>query len=274
MRCKMLIAALLAALLPAAAHAQATQPGCLQSGVPCTSIAGFFATSSTTLSASTVSSNVAFPALGANLIATVQNAGAVPAYVLAGNSSVIATTSNTPVPAGGTILMAVGLNTNIAAITASSTATLTVTVGTGQPGMVLLLGGGPLTLAPGTAVTVNQGAAGAASWLVTTNAPAITPVAPSGSLTLATGGTSQALATAGSASHGCFVYNPATATQQGIATAESAFVNITGGAATTASAGQSIELLPGVPFSCPAGLTTAINWNAATTNHRITSVVW
>jgi len=101
----------------------------------------------------------------------------------------------------------------------------------------------------------------------------VTPVAPSGALTLAAGGVSQALTSAASFSNGLIIENPLTATQQGIAAAESIFVNITGGAAVLTSGATSLELFPGDVMTITTGFTTAINWNATTIGHKISAVV-
>jgi hypothetical protein len=96
-------------------------------------------------------------------------------------------------------------------------------------------------------------------------AGSITPVAPSGSLTLTSGGTSQTLFTAGEVAHGCTIQNPSTAT-------EAIFVDFTGAAAVTTSGGTSIQVPIGSSIPCGAGITTAVKWIAATTSHAINAV--
>ena len=83
------------------------------------------------------------------------NAGSVAVNYNLGNSSVTATTSNTAIPPGGVIQVPQASATNIAAITASSTATLYV-IQTSSPMQVagLSVGGG------GSIGTVTQGNAG------------------------------------------------------------------------------------------------------------------
>lgn len=82
------------------------------------------------LSATTSSSRVVLPA-GETVV--VYNTGSVPAYVAFGNSSIVATTGKNVIQPQSWIEFDVGLNsyTNIAAITASGTATLNISGGTG-----------------------------------------------------------------------------------------------------------------------------------------------
>ena len=147
---KWILAALLAFGACSPVFAQSTAapviPGWLQSGicgpgqttcwVPATPLSQFqaltftFATvgSPGTLSASTTTSNLALPANGA--IVEIANGGSVAVYVNLGiGSSLAATTHNMLVGPGQTIFLPVGSATYIAGITASSTASVTVTVG-------------------------------------------------------------------------------------------------------------------------------------------------
>lgn len=109
---------------------------------------------------------------------------------------------------------------------------------------------------------------------VSTNAGLITPVAPSGACMIETGGTAQVLATAGTATHGGLILNPSSAAQQGISTAESLFVNFTGGEAVASAGGQSFEILPGGTLTIPGGLSTSISVIASTTGHTFTAAIW
>lgn len=97
---------------------------------------------------------------------------------------------------------------------------------------------------------------------------AVTPT--NDSLSLTTGGTAQTAIAANTTRKGCTVQNPATATDQGIATAENAYVNFTG---TAAAASTSFELVPGQTISCaPFGtgvITAAVSVVAATTGHKL-----
>jgi hypothetical protein len=96
---------------------------------------------------------------------------------------------------------------------------------------------------------------------------------PSTSYTIATGGTS-VIAVTGPV-RGCYIQNPPTAADQGIATAENGYVDPTK-AATTAGNGSNGALTPGQPWNCPTNLQAGSNvWiNAATSGHKFTVVVW
>lgn len=89
----------------------------------------------------------------------------------------------------------------------------------------------------------------------------------SGSLAVA--GTSQLLAAANGARKLLMIENPATAAGQGIAAAESLFVNAT--AAATVNGGNSFEILPGgywPPGNVNVTSTDLFNVNAATVGHK------
>ena len=97
----------------------------------------FSSTGSTTLSTSTTTANVALP--GAGQYVEVANGGSVTVYVALGvGSGTAATKAGFAIPAGQTVFLetgrlSAGTATYIAGITASSTATLTVTTGTLAP---------------------------------------------------------------------------------------------------------------------------------------------
>lgn len=95
------------------------------------SIAAFNPTGQASLSASGTTSNVALGSVGPTAIVT--NTGSVTAYINFGASSVTATTSSYPLLAGQSIAYNVGSGTYMAGITATSTAALLVTTGTGLP---------------------------------------------------------------------------------------------------------------------------------------------
>lgn len=99
----------------------------------------------------------------------------------------------------------------------------------------------------------------------------LTPTNDSISLTL--GGTAQNIMASNATRKGCTIQNPATATDQGIATAENIYVNFGG---TAAAASTSFELVPGQSISCsPLGIgtvTSAVSVVGATTNHKIIGV--
>jgi hypothetical protein len=101
-----------------------------------------------------------------------------------------------------------------------------------------------------------------AAWpAAATNTPA------TGSLTLASAGVAQNFQNAG-VSVFCVIKNPATATEQGIGTAEAIWVNVTG-TAVAGGGGASISLEP--DESQTVGWTggLAISWVAATAGHKI-----
>lgn len=93
----------------------------------------FNASGTTTLAVSAASGNVALPSSDKTVV--VQNTGSVTAYVfIAAGSGTVATTSNTPVLAGDTVVLSAGIGgTYLAAITSSSTTNLTITTGQGIP---------------------------------------------------------------------------------------------------------------------------------------------
>lgn len=228
-------------------HAEAqTQPGCVQVGVPCTSVAGFFPTGAADLAASSVSARVAFPTTGSNLIAVVQNTGAVTAYVVAGNSSVTATTAGTPVLPGGTVLVPVALNTYIAGITASGSTSLTVQTGTGQPALMALLGGVAVTAVTSPNVSSGDGmipltnttAVAISSVIQNNSADPVWPTSGnlSGQVTFinaATSATTVAICPKGPAGCTCPSNGSATTTGREIAPGASWSMNLTGTLYTT-----------------------------------------
>lgn len=139
-------------------------------------------TPSVALTAGTTTSNVALT--GGGTITLIHNADTTnTAYFALGNGGVTAATTATPIPAGGTIAVATGTATNLAAITASSTAILQITSGTGSNpagwGGGAGSGGGVVTIPTGvqpyqgTAVTTDQ------LGVATTSAVGVTPPATS-----------------------------------------------------------------------------------------------
>ena len=101
---------------------------------------------------------------------------------------------------------------------------------------------------------------------------AIAVTATSRGITLTLGGTSQQIMAVNAGRHGFLIQNPCTATEQGIATAENAYVNFTAAAATNTNVNTAV-LSPCSSFSMgidgPYIDTEAINVNAATTGHII-----
>jgi hypothetical protein len=94
-------------------------------------LSGFQPTPSyATLSVGSASSRVALPT---GTVVVVYNTGANPGYVMLGNSSVTATSSNDVVPAGGWMAFTVGPATYLAAVETAGTTTLTLSGGSGLP---------------------------------------------------------------------------------------------------------------------------------------------
>ena len=89
------------------------------------------------------------------------------------------------------------------------------------------------------------------------------------SASLAAAGVSQALAVANGGRKRLFIQNPSTAAGQGIAAAESVFLNFT--SAANVNDGVSFELLAGQSFDTGVGpiSTELVNFNATTIAHRI-----
>jgi hypothetical protein len=125
------------------------QTTCYVPGTPLSPLQVFDTTFSTvgspgTLSATTTTSNLALPANGSEV--EIANGGSVPVYVNLGVGSGITATVATSmqIPKGQTAFLPVGNATYIAGITASSTASVTVTVGilapVGQGGSSVVTG--------------------------------------------------------------------------------------------------------------------------------------
>jgi hypothetical protein len=100
---------------------------------------------------------------------------------------------------------------------------------------------------------------------------AVTPAAGTAHV-IVTGGTAVTVVTG--PVKGCYIQNPYTATDEGIATAETAYVNSVTTATTSALNGTSTPLPPGAPFYCPAGMTGNVSANAPTSSHSLVVVVW
>lgn len=91
---------------------------------------------------------------------------------------------------------------------------------------------------------------------------------------VAAGGTSQPLAPANPTRRRILIVNPCSLTTQGIAGAETLFVNF--GAAASATDGKSIEIATCGSYDSGPGLAMqeAINVTALTTNHKYTAKEW
>lgn len=266
--------------------------------VPLPVLSESFATSGSagTLSATTASSNLLLPAAGS--LIEVTNSGSVDAFVTIGiGSGTVATTQSYRVPAGqvaflNNYIQNAGLpGTYIAGITASSTASLSVQMGNLQPG-----GGGggggsgctapcvvigptadgsaaatPPVLVAGTVDGTGTGLVGVLKVDGAGNSyilpGGITPTVPT--TTLTTGGTAQNIAV----THGGYICNPLSTTDQGISPVEVIYVNIVTTATAVGNAGNS-NITAGQCFNVPAGYSGNVSWIAATTGHKLNVSVW
>lgn len=94
-------------------------------------LASFTPTSEVILNAKTTTANVAISATGTPTQVIVTNFGPSPAFVVLGAAGVTATvaTGMPVMPGTQSVVLALGTNTNLAAITASGTATLHISAG-------------------------------------------------------------------------------------------------------------------------------------------------
>jgi hypothetical protein len=148
-----------------------------------------------------------------------------------------------------------------AAITWATTYTNSTT-GQQSPGAVIECGA---TNAPGTPC------GNATTPLVTSNSGGVAPLNgtfTNRSGTIATGGTSQALAAVNASRKRILIQNPCSATSQNIAAAENLVINFT--SAASIAGGTSIELLPCGSYDSGGGpvSTEAITVNATTSGHQ------
>src|SRR5215469_7710219 len=98
-----------------------------------------------------------------------------------------------------------------------------------------------------------------------------TPVVGPNTTTSATPGT--AVIGISSNQAGGYIVNPALAADQGLATAESLYVNQVTNAALQAN-GTTIELLPGQSYSVIPSTTTPVTVSAPSASHNFTAVQW
>lgn len=108
------------------------------------------------------------------------------------------------------------------------------------------------------------------------------PIKPQGFVPVA--GSASAIASAGVAItavagpiSGGFIINPSTSTQQGIATAEAAYLDMVATPTTSDNAanGTTLKLFPGDRFDIPPIKTgVSVKVNAVTAGHKFTVVVW
>jgi len=75
--------------------------------------------------------------------------------------------------------------------------------------------------------------------------------------------------------NGCYIANPSTATDQGISTAETLYVDPVS-TATTAGSITNFGLTSGRAWTCPSAIPSgrSVSVNAATNSHKFTVVVW
>ena len=146
---------------PSLAMAQSVPAGC-STTVQCVNLQPFLPTGTTTLSASSASSNTALATTGNAYYAQVVNgSSSVGAWVAVGGSAVTATAASPSiyVAPGASVAIPLANAGYIAAITASSTAALTINTGTGVPSSVGGASGGG-----GGAVTIASGAVAAGAY--------------------------------------------------------------------------------------------------------------
>ena len=115
-----------------AAPAAAQVPGC-QPSPACFTLQTFTPIAVVTLPVTAVSAAVALPVAGPSQNLLLTNSGPAVVFVQLGNTAVVANTSRTPIGVGQSVTLVQGLFTNLAAVTAIGTATLTITSGTGTP---------------------------------------------------------------------------------------------------------------------------------------------
>ncbi|MGZ3398164.1 MAG: hypothetical protein ACXWKX_03285 [Caulobacteraceae bacterium] len=104
------------------------------------SAAAFNVTGNTSLAVTTSSARVALPSADTTVL--IRNPGAVSVFVRFGGSSVTAATTDFEIPAGWAFAFNADVNTYVAAITGSGSATLSVSTGTGIPALVASSSGG------------------------------------------------------------------------------------------------------------------------------------
>lgn len=73
---------------------------------------------------------------------------------------------------------------------------------------------------------------------------------------------------------GGMIFNPAVATDQGIAAIEPIYVDVTGAEATLFESATTAEIQPGQRFDIPRGQTTNVSVNAATSGHKFNAIAY
>lgn len=98
----------------------------------------------------------------------------------------------------------------------------------------------------------------------------VTPRA-GGTYSIAIGGTAQSALTG--PTQGCYITNPLSATDQGIAAAENLYVNPVTTAAIPGN-NTTVTIAPGQTWYCVPYSTLPVSVNAATRNHKFSIVRW
>lgn len=90
-------------------------------------------------------------------------------------------------------------------------------------------------------------------------------------VTIVTGGT--AVTVVSGPMNGCYIVNPLSATDQGIAAAEAVYINPVGTATTTGN-GSNTAVQPGQTYNCIPASLGPVSANAATSGHKLVVVRW
>jgi hypothetical protein len=130
--------------------------------------------------------------------------------------------------------------------------------------------GAVTTATPSYGTGTNQGLSLDTNGGLRVQSAGVTPAAGTASA-IVTGGT--ALVAVTGPVRGCYITNPTSLTDQGIAGAENLYVNPVATATTTGN-GTTLTLVPGQSFFCIPGQTTNVSVVAATTGHAFTVVKW
>lgn len=208
----------------------------------------------TAFSVSTSTARIPFPSPGPTAV-IVNTSTTITAYINMGSSTITAATTDYILGPGCAVAYNISGKPYLAAITATGSATLQVSSGSGLPTL------------PQTNCVVAIGG----TFVVTVGPPYPTTPSAATSSTLTTGGVAQTIVTG--AVSGCYVVNPASAGDQGIVAIENIVVN----GVTTASAtgnGTNSTIAPGQTWACVPGQTTNVSAIAATSGHRISVVKW
>ena len=105
----------------------------------------------------------------------------------------------------------------------------------------------------------------------------VTPIAGNASVVTSGGTAVVAVLAVPAGINGGFITNPLYAADQGIATAENLYVDITGntpGSTAGSGNGTTVALSPGQTYPLVPGQTTAVLVNAASPGHKFTCIVF